>query len=51
MSSWTFSARDPLRSGLATVLAGVMATVVATPWIPLTPSTPHGETSRAELRG
>jgi len=33
------------------VLAGVMATVVATRWIPLTPSTPHGGPSRAEPPG
>ena len=39
---WTFSARNPIRSGLATVLAGALATVVATQCIPLTPSIPHG---------
>ena len=48
---WSFSARDPLRSGWATVLAGVLATVVATRWSPLTPSTPHGGPSCAEPPG
>ncbi|MDA8357768.1 MAG: hypothetical protein M0Z95_16090 [Actinomycetota bacterium] len=33
---WTFSGRDPIRSGLATVLAGATATVLAMPRIPLT---------------
>lgn len=44
---WTFSARDPLRSGLATVLAGGVATVVATPWSTLTWRTPPGGPSHA----
>ena len=48
---WTFSGRDPLRSGLATSLAGVLATTVATRWIPLTPSTPHGGPWCAGPRG
>jgi hypothetical protein len=48
---WHFGRERVLRSGLATVLARVMATVVATRWIPLTPSTPHGGPSYDERPG
>ncbi len=48
---WHFARERVLRSGLATSLAGVLATTVATRWIPLTPSTPHGGPWCAGPRG
>jgi hypothetical protein len=46
-----FGTERVLRSGLATLLAGALATAVATRWIPLTPSTPHGEPWCADPTG
>jgi hypothetical protein len=48
---WHFGRERVVRSGLATVLAGALATVVATRWIPLMPSTPHGAPWRAGRPG
>ncbi len=44
---WHFGPGRVVHSGLATVLTGVLATVLATHWIPLTWRTPHGGPSCA----